>query len=170
MNDKIVSKIRSLGLAVSYPVLGGFPAAAQRSMGGSFRPVIASLISGTFEFFVGFSLFFMLLNRVFTSSVVLATGIVQVVILGLLVFFMAEGLYRVFSILLERTDSMGSVLYWVFRESAKTASWLGAAFVEGIPRPKRLTDEEKKRKEIAYNFKKFIDYGMDKASLSWGRQ
>ncbi len=170
MSDKIASKINSLGLVIAYPVLGGFPAATQRSMGGNFRPVVASLVSGTSEFFAGFSLFFMLLNRVFTSSFVLAAGVVQAAILGLLIFFMAEGLYRVFSIVLERTDSIGSVFYWVLHGPAKTASWLLSALKEGIPEPKRLADEEKKQKETADNFKKFIEYGMDRASLSWGRQ
>ncbi len=168
MDDRTASKIRSLGLAVAYPVSGGLPAKVQKGMANGFSPTVASVVSGTFEFFFGFSLFFMLLNRVFTSSFVLTSGALQVAVLGFLIFLMAEGLYRVFSIILEKTDSMGSVLYWVLHEPAKTVSRLAKTFAEGIP--EKPTDGEKKQKEIADNFKKFIDYGMDRASLSWGRQ
>ena len=138
-------------------------------MANGFNVTVASMVSSTAEFIIGFSLLFMLMNGVFTTYFMLSSSMFSVAVVSSLLFLIVEGLYRIFFIVLGKGDAKGSVLYLfilVFHELGYIISNLA----KKIPKPRKMTEEEKKQKEIADNFKRFIEDGMDQASSDYSRQ
>ncbi|MFH0889518.1 MAG: hypothetical protein V1836_00030 [Candidatus Aenigmatarchaeota archaeon] len=156
-------------LAITYPLLGALPAQMQMSMENRFNATVASLVSGTAELILGFSALFMLLNGVFTESFLRYPTLFGVAVLSFTAFVALEGLFRIFYIVLDKGNATGSVLYWVVCTPSHTVSSAIRWLAMRIPKPKKMTGKERIEKEKADNFKKFIEYGMDKPSLSFAR-
>ncbi|MBI4177186.1 MAG: hypothetical protein HY516_02365 [Candidatus Aenigmarchaeota archaeon] len=159
---------KTVEAALDYPLLGSMPSHKQEAVRNGFNPVVGSLTSAAAEFFISFSLLFMLMNGVFTSYVMLSQSWFSLLTKALLSAAAAEGLYRTFLIISGRTRSVGSVFYDALELVSAGVSKFFAAFVIGLAI--KQTPEEKKQKEIAENFKKFIEYGMDNPGLTWEKQ
>jgi len=164
-----ISKQGPAHLAITYPILGALPSKMQKRMGDGFNATVGTLVSGTAEFIVGFSLLFMLVNGVFTSYFILSSGVLSVFVLAFLLIVTVEGLYRIFFVILDKGDSKGSVLYWIV-PVLHGIGYTISSLLDKIPKPKKMTEEERKQKEIAENFKKFIEYGMDQPAGGYSRQ
>lgn len=162
--------LKELKLAFDHSALGSLPADKQTAISNGFNPVVASLASAMAEFLIGFSVLFMLMNGVFTGYFTVSTSLVSLSVKVLLFVIAAEGLYRTFSIILDKKQSVGSVFYTALEILSATVSSLFEAVLRVIPKPKKPTPEERKQKEMAENFKKFIEYGMDQPGLTWERQ
>ncbi|MBI3413395.1 MAG: hypothetical protein HY051_04945 [Candidatus Aenigmarchaeota archaeon] len=173
MREKIKALLAEMRLAIDYALLGSMPPEKQSVV---VNPTVSSLSSAAAEFLIGFSLLFMLMNGVFTEYFVLSSSLFSISIKVLLFVLVAEGLYRTFSITLGKRQSAGSVFYTMlvilYAAVSKIFSFVRKSLPSNPFRKKldQKTLEEKKQKEIADNFKKFIEYGMDNPSLTWERQ
>ncbi len=156
-------------LVVTYPLLGALPPKTQKLMENRFDATTASLVSATAEFIMGFSVFFMLLNGVFTNAFLRHVTLSGTMVLGFTAFAAMEGIFRIFYIVLGRGTVIGSVLYWVIFTPIDAAAKAIKRFAVRIPKRKKMTEHEKKKKQTDENFKKFIEYGMDNPSLTFAR-
>ncbi|MBI1972017.1 MAG: hypothetical protein HYS53_01825 [Candidatus Aenigmarchaeota archaeon] len=170
MAEKLRALLGELRLALDYPMLGSLPADKQRAMQDGFNPTVASIASGAAEFLAGFSLLFMLMNGVFTEYFLLSSSVFSQLVKLLLLSAVIEGLYRVFAVVLGKRQSAGSVFYTALEVFARVFSKLFVLLRAKAPKIKKLTLEEKKQKEIAENYRKFIEYGMDQPGLTYERQ
>lgn len=164
-----VKELAKRYLPITYPLLGALPAQMQMSMKNRFNATVASLVSGTAELILGFSALFMLLNGVFTESFLRYPTLFGVAVLSFTAFAALEGLFRIFYIVLDKGNATGSVFYWIVRILSYAAGNAIRWLVIHIPKTKKITKKEKTEKEKADNFKKYIEYGMDKPSLSFAR-
>ncbi len=155
---------------MDYPLLGALPADKQNSIKNGFNPAVASLVSAISEFIIGFSLLFMLMNGVFTDYFALSSGPFSFFVKALLFTMAFEGLYRLFFIISEKGNAAGSIFYGFLAELSTGVSGFLAWVGNKTPKIKKLTPEERKQKEIAENFKKFIEYGLDNPGLTWEKQ
>ncbi|MBI4167489.1 MAG: hypothetical protein HY515_00890 [Candidatus Aenigmarchaeota archaeon] len=173
MREILRALLGEAGQALDHVLLGAMPADKQAEIGNGFNPMIASISSGFAEFLIGFSLLFMLLNGVFTNYFLLSSSLFSLAVKALLFAITFEGAYRTFSIILGKKQSAGSVFYTVLEV---LSAWFSMFFLwvnklgGMIPKTKKITPEEKKQKDIADNFKKFIEYGMSQPGLTWERQ
>ncbi len=164
------------------------PSDRQAAVGNGFNPTIASLSSAMVEFLTGFSILFMLMNGVFTNYFLLSSSPFSLLVKALLFSVAIEGVYRIFSIVLGKIQSAGSIFYSMLEFSAilfvkivklrsmvpnnlfrTKVCYANRAQETSVSCEKldQKTPEEKKQKEIAENFKKFIEYGMDQPALTW---
>lgn len=170
MREKLRTIIEEAKIALDHSLLGSMPSDKQTAIRNGFNPVVASLASAMAEFLVGFSILFMLLNGVFTNYFLLSSSPLSFGIKALLFLIAFEGLYRVFSIVLGKKQSAGSVFYTSLEILSAGVSRFFMMLESMIPKIKKPAPEDKRQKEIAENFKKFIEYGMDQPGLTWSRQ
>ncbi len=172
MREKIRALVGEVGRALDHVLLGAMPSDKQMAMRNGFNPVVASLASAMAEFLTGFSLLFMLMNRVFTDYFALSSSLFSLAVKALLFSVAIEGVRRTFSIVLGKRQSAGSVFYTALEVLSSLVSmfFLEISKLRNRIQTKKITPEEKKQKDIADNFKKFIEYGMDQPGLTWSKQ
>lgn len=168
MREKFRAFIEEAKIGLDHALLGSMPSDKQMAIRNGFNPTIASISSAAAELMIGFSLLFMLMNRVFTDYFALSSSLFSLAVKALLFAIAFEGVYRIFSIVLGKKQSAGSIFYSVLDFSATL--FVKIVKLRSMVPKIKIGVEEKKQKEIAENFKKFIEYGMDQPSLTWERQ